>query len=154
VGGFFQLRDVGAFAIRGVGEAVSVFELQGIGPLRTRLDAARARGFSRFVGRLEEMAALDAALEHALRGAGRLVGVAGDAGLGKSRLCYEFAERCRARGVPVVRAHAVAHGKAVPFLPVLDLLRGYFGVTEQDSPRAARDKIAGRMVLLDATLTE
>ena len=131
-----------------------VFELQGIGPLRTRLEVARARGFSRFVGRGEEMAVLTAALEQALHGDGRVVGVAGAAGLGKSRLCYEFAEHCRSRGILVVRAHAVAHGSAVPFLPVLDLLRVYFGVTEQDTPRAARDKIAGRMVLLDQMLTE
>jgi len=154
VGGFFRLRDVGAFEIRGVAEPVSVFELQGIGPLRTRLDVARERGFSPLVGRAEEMVVLEAALERAIRGEGHVVSVAGDAGLGKSRLCYEFAERCRGRGIPVVRGHAVAHGKAVPFLPVLDLLRAYFGVTEQDDPRAARDKIAGRMVLLDDTLTD
>jgi class 3 adenylate cyclase/tetratricopeptide (TPR) repeat protein len=154
VGGFFRLRDVGAFEIKGVGDRVSVFELQGIGPLRTRLDVSQARGFSRLVGRVQEMGVLEASLERAIRGEGQVVSVAGDAGLGKSRLCYEFAERCRGRGIPVVRAHAVAHGKAVPFLPILDLLRAYFGVAEQDDPRAARDKIAGRMVLLDGALTE
>ncbi len=154
VGGFFRLRDVGAFDIKGVAEPVSVFELQGIGPLRTRLDVARARGFSRFVGRADEMAALEAELASVIRGEGRAVGIAGDAGVGKSRLCHELAERCRGRGIPVVRAHAVAHGKAIPFLPILDLLRAYFGVTAEDGSREARDKIAGRMVLLDETLTE
>src|SRR5262249_48145688 len=75
-------------------------------------------------------------------------------GTGKSRLCYEFAERCRAREIPVYEAHGVAHGKAVPLLPILEFLRGYFGITEQDTPRAARDKIAGRMLLLDETLSD
>jgi hypothetical protein len=80
--------------------------------------------------------------------------VVAEAGTGKSRLCYEFAERCRAREIPVYEAHGVAHGKAVPLLPVLEFFRGYFGITEHDTARAARDKIAGRMVLLDETLAE
>jgi tetratricopeptide (TPR) repeat protein len=80
--------------------------------------------------------------------------VVAEAGTGKSRLCYEFAERCRAREIPVYEAHGVAHGKAVPLLPVLEFFRGYFGITEHDTARAAHDKIAGRMVLLDETLAE
>ncbi len=76
------------------------------------------------------------------------------AGTGKSRLCYEFAERCRAREIPVYEGHGVAHGKAIPLLPVLEFLRSYFGITEHDTARAARDKIAGRMLLLDETLAE
>src|SRR5262249_43290906 len=63
-------------------------------------------------------------------------------------------ERCRGREVPVYEGHGVAHGKAIPLLPVLEFQRGYFGITEQDTARATRDKIAGRMVLLDEALAE
>src|SRR5215468_3638122 len=73
---------------------------------------------------------------------------------GKSRLCYEFAERCRARDIPVYEAHGVSHGKAVPLLPILEFQRSAFGITDHDTPRAARDKIAGRMLLLDETLAD
>src|SRR5262249_48505973 len=71
-----------------------------------------------------------------------------------SRLCYEFAERCRAREILIYEGHGVSHGKAISLLPVLEFLRSSFGITEHDTARAARDKIAGRMVLLDETLTQ
>jgi class 3 adenylate cyclase/tetratricopeptide (TPR) repeat protein len=154
VTGYFALRDLGASKVHGVSEPIHVHELEGIGTLRTRLDVSRSRGFSRFVGRVDEMQTLEAELSRAIAGSGQVIGVVAEAGVGKSRLCYEFTQRCRARGIPVYEAHCVAHGKAVPLLPVLEMTRAYFGVTDQDSPRAARDKVAGRMVLLDVTLTD
>src|SRR5262249_15923918 len=68
--------------------------------------------------------------------------------------CMEFAELCRSRGIAVYEAHGVSHGKAIPFLPILELFRGFFGITEQDSDQAAREKIAGRILLLDETLRD
>src|SRR5205809_178285 len=154
VSGYFQLRDLGETRIKGQSDLLHVFELEGVGRMRTRLEVSRARGFSKFVGRQSEMAALEAALERAISGNAQVVGVVAEPGTGKSRLCYEFAERCRSREIPVYEAHGVAHGKAVPLLPVLEFFRCYFGITEHDAARAARDKIAGRMLLLDETLIE
>jgi adenylate cyclase len=154
VRGYFELEDLGSFNMKGVREPVSIFQLQGMGALRTRLDVSRARGFSKFVGRTDEVAALEAALERALQGNGRVVGVVGEAGVGKSRLCFEFLERCRAQGLTTYEAHGVAHGKAIPFLPILGLFRSYLGITEQDRPEAAREKIAGRLLLLDDSFRE
>jgi class 3 adenylate cyclase/tetratricopeptide (TPR) repeat protein len=154
VSGFFRLRDLGPFDIKGTREAVRVFELQGLGALRTRLDVSRARGFSKFVGRANETAALEAALERAIQGNGQVIGVVGEAGVGKSRLCYEFVQGCRARGLMVNEAHGVAHGKAIPFLTVLEFFRGYFGITDQDADEMARDKIAGRLLRLDEHFSE
>jgi adenylate cyclase len=148
VEGYFQLGDLGALEVRGVHEPLRVYELQGIGRLRTRLDASHARGLSRFVGRGEEMQALEAALARAREGNTQVIGVVGEAGLGKSRLCYEFLERCRGRGLMTYEAHGVAHGKAIPFLPILQLFRAFFGITEQDSAATARERIAGRLLLL------
>src|SRR5262249_33344520 len=119
VEGYFQLADLGEMAVKGVQTPLHVNELCGVGPLRTRLDLSRARGCSRFVGRTDEMATLEAALDRAVAGQGQVVGVVAEAGTGKSRLCHELAERCRARGILVRRAQGVAHGKAVPLLPVL-----------------------------------
>jgi len=149
VEGFFDLRALGDFTLRGVREPVAVYELLGPGALRTRLDASRERGFSRFVGRHEEIARLELALAEARAGRGQVLGLIGDPGVGKSRVFHEFVQRCQAQGTPVYAAHAVSHGRRVPFLPVLELLRGYFGVAEQDDDGEARRKIAGTLVLLN-----
>jgi adenylate cyclase len=131
-----------------------VYELEGTGLLRTRLEVARTRGFSKFVGRAEELAGLEATLERILQGEGRVVGVVGEAGVGKSRLCFEFLERCRVRGIRVLEGHCPAHGKSVPFLPALELFRAYFGIEDQDSAEEARRKIAGTLILLDEAFHE
>ena len=154
VEGYFQLEDLGEFQVKGAELPVRVFALEGVGALRTRFDVSRSRGLSAFVGRGDETQALESALAAAMQGGGRAVGVVADAGVGKSRLCFEFAERCRARGIPVREAHGVPHGRMVPLLPVLELLRGYFGIGERDSGREVRQKIAGTLLLLDRELEE
>jgi class 3 adenylate cyclase/tetratricopeptide (TPR) repeat protein len=148
VEGYFELEDLGRFEVQGVHEPVQAYALTGTGPARTRLEAAGTSGLSRFVGRQEELAALEGALAHADRG-GQVVGVVAEPGLGKSRLCLEFTERWRSEGLQVTVGRGLAHGKRIPLLPVIEMLRGYFGITEQDDPRAAREKMAGRLLLLD-----
>ncbi len=83
-----------------------------------------------------------------------MVGIVADAGVGKSRLCFEFVQRCRARGVPVYESHCPAHGKTIPFVPVLELLRSRFGIGERDSAAEARRKAAGTLLLLDESFRE
>ncbi len=149
VSGYFQLRDLGDFELKGVSAPLRVHELQSVGALRTRLDSSRSRGFSKFVGRDREIATLESALEAAIAGHGQVVGVVADAGTGKSRLCFEFVERCRARGIRVNEAHCPAHGKTVPYLPLLGMLRDIFGIESRDTDHEVRRKIAGELVLLD-----
>ncbi len=154
VEGFFELEDLGRFRVRGAPEPVRVRQLRGVGRLRTRLDLARARGLSRFVGRDAEMGLLEDSLERAVKGEGQVLGVVADPGIGKSRLTFELTERCRSRGVAVRETHGVSHGRMIPFLPVQQLMRGYFGIAEDDDDETARDKIAGRVVRLDPELSE
>jgi adenylate cyclase len=152
--GYLDLDDLGEFEIKGSSRPVRVYELEGIGSARSRLDLSRERGFSQFVGREQELAALDEGLEAAQQGTGAVVGIAAEAGLGKSRLTAEFAERCRAHGIEVYEAQAQAHGQETPFAPVLQILRAYFGVTDSDSDQISREKIAGRALLLDPGLID
>jgi class 3 adenylate cyclase/tetratricopeptide (TPR) repeat protein len=149
VEGYFDLEDLGSFKLKGVSAPVSVFQLTGLGSLRTRMDVSRARGLTRFVGRDDDVRTLESALERCFEGNGSVVGVVAEPGVGKSRLCYEFLERCRARGLRTLEGQAVAHGKNVPFLPILQVFRAYFEIQDQDSDRVAREKIAGRLLLLD-----
>jgi class 3 adenylate cyclase/tetratricopeptide (TPR) repeat protein len=150
VRGFFELEDLGEFEIKGASRPVRVLELAGVGSARSRLDLSRERGFSRFVGREEEMGVLAAALEMAGQGDGGAVGVVAEPGVGKSRLCHEFAERARREGIDVYEAQAQAHGRETPFMPILQLLRSYFGILDSDPERIVREKIAGRVLLLDS----
>jgi class 3 adenylate cyclase/tetratricopeptide (TPR) repeat protein len=154
VDGYFRLRDLGEFRVKGVREPLHVHQLEGTGPRRTRLDVSRARGLSRFVGRDAEMAVLDGALARALEGHGQVVGVVAEPGVGKSRLGYELTERCRTSGLPVFEARAVAHGRTIPFLTLLEYLRGYLGIGERDAASTAREKVAGKLLLLDPALTD
>ncbi len=153
VQGYFELADLGEMDVKGAG-AMHVYELQGLGQMRTRLDVSRSRGFSRFVGRGDEMHVLESALARARDGNAQVIGIVGEAGFGKSRLCYEFLERCRARGLMTYETTGVAHGKAIPFLPMLRLFRAFYGITDQDSDATARERIAGRLLLLDERLRE
>ena len=154
VAGFFELDDLGEFKLRGMSHPVRTYSLEGIGAVRTRFDLSRTRGFSKFVGRAEELRDLEAVLGKAIAGQGQIIGVIAEIGVGKSRLCDEFLQRCRARGIRVDVGHAVPHGKMIPFLPVLELLQGYFGLQERDSADEARRKIAGTLVLIDRSLEE
>lgn len=153
VEGYFELRDLGETRVKGLQRPVRVSELVGLGAQRTRLDRARARGFSSFVGRDSERKALESALEKALLGQGQVIGVVAEAGIGKSRLCARFLEDCRARGIEVQQTTGLAHGRNLPLAPILQLLRDTFGIDERDGEQAQRDKIAGRIVLGDESLT-
>ena len=152
--GFLDLSDLGEFEIKGASHPVRVFELAGVGQARSRLDLSRERGFSSFVGRAEEMATLMGALERAQAEEGGAIGIVAEPGVGKSRLCHEFAQRCRHEGAEVFEAQAQAHGIATPFMPVLQMLRAFFGIGERDPEQSVREKIAGRSLLLDPSFAE
>jgi class 3 adenylate cyclase len=154
VRGYFQLQDLGRVNVKGAEEPVGLFDLEGVGAFRTRLDRSRARGLSTFVGRDRDMALLEAALERAQGGTAQVVGVMADAGTGKSRLCAEFLDGCRAQGIPIYEGRGVAHGKSIPMLPILELWRAFFGIGEGDAPEATRAKIAGRLLLMDDAYRE
>ena len=150
VEGFFALADAGLRSTKGVSAPIRVFELRGIGPSRTRLDAAGLRGLSRLIGRDAELSWLDGILSRSIGSDGQVVGVVGEAGVGKSRLCLEFVQRCRARGVAVYEVHCPAHGATVPWLAIRDLLRSYLGLAQGDGVEAIRRSVAQQLPALDA----
>jgi class 3 adenylate cyclase/tetratricopeptide (TPR) repeat protein len=149
VEGYFTLQELGRTQVKGAAAPVGLFDLDGVGTFRTRLDRSRSRGLSTFVGRDRDMAVLAAALERARSGSGQVVGVVAEAGTGKSRLCAEFLDGCRAQSIPILAGHGVAHGKAIPMLPMLEVWRAFYGITDDDTPEATRAKIAGRLLLMD-----
>ena len=145
VSDFFTLEPVGKIRVKGVGEPVRSFALVGAGGVRSRIEASRARGFSRFVGRADEVARLEAALRQALSGHGQVVGVVGVPGVGKSRLCQDAVDRWRAEGVAVAEVHCPAHGRSLPYGALRDLLRSSFGITTDERPAPSARKVRARL---------
>jgi class 3 adenylate cyclase/predicted ATPase len=149
--GYFTFRPLGPTRIKGVHEPVEVYDVTGLGPLRTRLQRAAGRGLTKFVGREREMEALKHAAEQAKSGHGQIVAAMAEPGVGKSRLFLEFKARSAA-GWMVLEAFSVSHGKASAYLPVIDLLRNYFRIATEDDERSRREKVAGKIAILDRSL--
>ena len=151
--GYFDFRALGPTAIKGLDAPVEVYEVMRAGPLRTHFQLAARRGLTRFVGREREMAAMAGALEQARAGHGQIVAAVGEAGAGKSRLMYEF-KATIPDGCKVLEAYSVSHGKASAWLPVIELLNGYFRITSDDDARSRREKVNGRVQTLDRALED
>src|SRR4029079_7188595 len=120
--GYFEFKPLGQTQIKGVEESLNIYEVLSAGPLRTRLQVAARRGLTRFVGRQSELDQMQRTLEQAKAGHGQIVGVMGEPGLGKSRLFYEF-KLLSPVGCLILEAYSVSHGKASPYLPVIELLK-------------------------------
>ncbi len=151
--GYFEFKALGATQLKGIPEPLCVYEVLGPGALRTRLQLAAHRGLARFIGRETEMEHLSRALDAIRAGHGRVVGVVGEAGVGKSRLFHEFKERSR-RGALVLETFSVSHGKAFANLPLIELLKNYFQITAQDDERHCREKVIGKALTLERSFED
>ena len=150
--GYVSVKPLGPVPVKGLEVALEVYELMGIGPLRSRLQAAAARGLTRFVGRKTELEQLRQALGRAAGGHGQVLGIVGEPGVGKSRLVWEVTHSHRVHGWQVLQAGSVSYGKATSYLPVIDLLKSYFAIEDHDSPRAVSEKVTGKLLTLDREL--
>ncbi|MGQ3055852.1 MAG: ATP-binding protein [Nevskia sp.] len=146
VRGMCEVRSIGSPPLKGVSEPIEVFELLSARPSANRFDMSRSRGLTRFVGREADLAVLESALARARKGHGAVLGVVAEAGTGKSRLFHEFIASCRARGMTVHVGRALSHGANMPYLPMLQVFRSYYGIEELEDPASARDKIAGKLM--------
>jgi class 3 adenylate cyclase/tetratricopeptide (TPR) repeat protein len=151
--GYFILKPLAATRVKGLSEPVNVYEVTGLGPLRTRFQRAAGRGLTRFVGREREMDALKHAAELARQGHGQIVAAMAEPGVGKSRLFHEFKATSQS-GWMVLEAYSVSHGKASAYLPLLELLSDYFEISRDDDERKRRDRILGKVLGLDRNLED
>ncbi len=152
--GFVHVKALGPIPVKGLAEPVEAFELSGAAGARTRLQAARVRGLTRFVGRDAEMDQLRQAAQQAERGRGQVMAVVGEPGVGKSRLYYEFVHSHHTQRWRVLEAPSVSYGKATPFLPLAELLRGYFRIDDRDDTRSVQAKVTGTLLTLDRGLED
>ena len=152
VEGQIHVKALGPMPVKGLAEPVAVYEMVGASTVRSRFQAAAARGLTAFVGRTTEMEQLYQALDHAKAGRGQVVAVVGEPGVGKSRLYHEFTHSHRIEDCFVIASASVSYGKAASYFPLVDLLRTYFRIEGRDDARLIREKVMGRLLSLDRAL--
>src|SRR5262249_32050733 len=138
--GYVEVKSLGPVAVKGLADPVEVYEVTGAGPARTRLQAAARRGLTRLRGRAAELAPPHRAQQLAGDGHGQVAAIVGEAGVGKSRLVYEFTHSHRLHGWLTLESASVSYGKATSYLPVIDLLKGYFKIQDHDDLGEIREK--------------
>jgi class 3 adenylate cyclase/tetratricopeptide (TPR) repeat protein len=150
--GFIQVTSLGPLPVKGLSAPMEIYEIVGAEAGRSRLQAVAGRGLTRFVGRDPEMDQLRLTLERARSGHGQVVAIVGEPGVGKSRLYWEFTRSHRLAGALVLESRSVSYGKATSYLPIIDLLKGYFQIEVRDDRRRMREKITGKLLSLDEAL--
>jgi class 3 adenylate cyclase/tetratricopeptide (TPR) repeat protein len=134
---------VGALEVRGLSSPITAFRLTGAAATSQRERWARRSG-SHFVGREREVATLRELLADAANAQGRIAGVVGEPGVGKSRLLLEVRDEAGAE-VTWLEGRCLSYGSTIPYLPVLDLLRGTCEIADADPPERAADKVRARL---------
>jgi class 3 adenylate cyclase/tetratricopeptide (TPR) repeat protein len=152
VGGYVVLEPLGPMRIKGLEAPMEVFEITGAGQARSRLQAAAARGLTPFVGRTGDLQVMIAALEHARAAHGQLVCVGGEAGVGKSRLLWEFIHSEHTQGCLLLEGQAGSYTTGASYAPIIDLLRKYFEIEERQDHEAIRVHVASRLQARDRSL--
>ncbi len=150
--GYIAVKPLGPVPVKGVDGPIEVYEMLGAGPMRSRLHAAATRGLSKFIGRDRELEQLREALRRSAAGHGQVVAIVGEPGVGKSRLVWEVTHSHRTHGWLIAQASSVSYGKATSYLPVIDLLKGYCQIEDQDDARRIRERLTGKLLTLDESL--
>ncbi len=145
---YVEVETLGLHTIRGIATPIEIFKLRGLQHAPSSGVFRSGRRLSPLTGRNDQFSALALELENTIKGDGRVVGVVGEAGIGKSRLCFEFAESCREKGIRVYEARVLAHGRATPFQPVLELMRDYFGIRAKEPAEVSRRRVLDRLAAL------
>ena len=152
VEGYVEVKSIGPVPVKGLPDPVEIYEVTGAGQARSRLQAGARRGLTRFVGRNAELEQLRHALDFADAGRGQVVALVGEAGVGKSRVVHEFTHSHRLHGWLVLETASVSYGAATSYLPLIDLLKGYFQIHDRDDLRRIREKVIGKLLALDESL--
>jgi class 3 adenylate cyclase len=150
--GFVEVASLGPVPVKGLGEPIEVFELAGAGAARTHLEVAARHGLTHYVGRSIEMEQLREAADQASLSRGQVVAVVGEPGVGKSRLVYEFTHLHGLQGWLVLESASVSYGKAISYLPVVDLLKRYFKIEDRNELSEIREMVTGKLLTFDRAL--
>ena len=152
--GYVAVKPCGSVPVKGLAHPVQVYEVTGAAAARTRLQAAAGRGLTRFVGRDIELEQLHRVQQLAGHGRGQVMAIVGEAGVGKSRLVYEFIHSQHNADWLILESNSASYAQATPYLPIIELLRHYFKINIHDSTQSIRDKVTGKILALDSSLQD
>ena len=153
-GGAVQVTPLGARAIKGLDQAIEVSALVGGAPARSKLRSADAQQLSRFVGRTAELDHLHDLLELARTGQGQVAAVSSEAGVGKTRLVYEFLRSAKTQSWRVLDGRALSYERAASYLPIIEILRTYFELDASDPASRVAERVAATIRDLDPGLAD
>jgi len=149
---FFQFHPLGQVEIKGKEEPQQAYQLLQPTAVETRIEAAVSRGLTRFIGREQEISSLLQAYAKVQSGSGQVVGIVGEAGVGKSRMILEFRNSLPEGTCTYLEGRCLHYGGAMAYLPILDILRSYFGIQEGDREHLIKRRMAERVLRLDENL--
>ena len=145
----FDFLPLSELAIKGPGESINTYSVLGYASTKSKLHVSSALGLTRFVGRHRELEILKNAFDEAESGSVQVVGVAGEAGVGKSRLLLKFREELPNDEFTYVEGSCIHYGDSIPYLPLLQALRYYFDITEGEEEETIRRKMDEKIGCLD-----
>ena len=149
---FFELDTPAKIKVKGKKEEQEAYELTQVSEIETRFRASVAKGLTRFVGRENSMAALMEAYDKVQSGSGQVLGIVGEAGVGKSRLLLEFRNLLPQAEFSFVEGRCLHYGGSMSYLPILDILRSYFDIKEGEREFVIKKKIKDKTLELDEKL--
>jgi len=149
---YFELEFLGQVEIKGKEEKQEAWELIKSGKVTTRIGVSVSKGLTRFVGRQNSMANLNEAFEKAGAGSGQVVGIVGEAGVGKSRLLLEFVNQLPPGRYSALEGQCLHYGSSIPYLPLLDIIKSFFDITEGDREFVVKRNIVDKLLALDSKL--
>jgi class 3 adenylate cyclase/tetratricopeptide (TPR) repeat protein len=149
---FFEFESLGKIKVKGKVEPAEAYELLKASEVETRIEAAAVKGFTKFVGRRREIETLNEAHERARSGSGQVVGVVGEAGVGKSRLLIELKNTLPKEEYTYLEGRCLHYGGSMAYLPILDILRSYFEIEEEDQESIIKKKMEDKILQLDERL--
>jgi class 3 adenylate cyclase/tetratricopeptide (TPR) repeat protein len=152
VADFFQFEPIEKFQVKGKEALQEAFKLIRKSDVETRIAASAAKGLTRFVGRENTLAALMEAYHKAVSGSGQVVGMVGEAGVGKSRSLLEFRNQLPPDQFSFLEGRCLHYGSAMAYLPFLDILKSYLKIADDDSESLIKKKIKDKTLTLDPNL--
>jgi len=151
---FFKFGPQGKIKVKGKDKPVEVYELIEAGEVETRIGAAARKGLTQFVGRNKEIESLKETFEKAQSGSGQIIGIVGEAGVGKSRLLLELRGMLVPEQYTYIESECLHYGVSMAYLPLLDVLRQYFDIKEGEREFVIKKRMAEKISQLDGKLKD
>jgi predicted ATPase/class 3 adenylate cyclase len=139
--GLFTFEALGKREVKGREEPVNVYRVIAPSTRRTRFDVSAERGLTPFVGREREIELLMDGFERVKAGRGQAFSIMAEAGVGKSRVLYEFRKAVANENVTFLEGKCLSYSRSVAYHPLIDILRSNFDIREGDGDFEIRQKV-------------